>query len=349
MKGNLIKKIVKRSLIALLFFILIINIPITSLNHTETTNDYNNWMKDNLSSDTLLIETKMLGAHDAFSSEINYASVPDVSADSIMTGLPGALLKGYLIKQSITQKTDSEGLLKNGVRYFDVRLTYNDGDWVTKHNFVSGDFTLIASNLVNYLETYQGEFLILDFQHIDGLDYSSETDYQIFLTMLDDVGLLEYEYVNNTKLLGEITYGDITNNATTSKVIIIDKFTKTDKETYLYESTIRSSWANTDSFTETMTFLNEESSYVASTSDLDNSFKVMQAVLTTQMDPQGIVDSLVSWSLIARADEFNNYLITTDDFNNLLETLPIVMVDYANCNTDDFVDNIMTIIIDANN
>ncbi len=348
MKGKLIKQIIKRTLLALLFFILIINIPLTNLSHNETTNDYNNWMKANLKNDLLLVDTKMLGAHDAFSSEINYASPPDISADSIMTGLPGAFLKGYLIKQSVTQKTDVNGLLKNGVRYLDIRLTYDDDTWVTKHNFVSSDFIKIANDIVAYLDTYQGEFLILDFQHIDGLDYTSDTDYQIFLEMLEDTTLLNYQYVNSNKALGEITYGDITNNKTTSKVIIVDKFTKQDKETYLYDETIRSSWANTDSFANTITFLNDEASYIKNTTTLDNSFKVMQAVLTTQMTPKGIVDSLVSWSLIARAEDFNNYLITNEDFIDLMTVLPIVMVDYANCNADDFVDNIMEMIIEAN-
>ena len=348
MKGNLISKIIKRTLLALLFFILIINIPLTNLKHLETTNDYNNWMKDNLKNDTLLVETKMLGAHDAFSSEINYTSPPDVSADKIMTGLPGALLKGYLIKQSVTQKTDVNGLLKNGVRYLDIRLTYDNDTWVTKHNFVSSDFIKIADDLVTYLNTYQGEFLILDFQHIDGLDYNSDTDYQTFLKMLEDTTLLDYQYVDSNKSLGEITYQEITNNKTTSKIIIIDKFTKQNKETYSYNETIRSSWANTDNFANTVTFLNDEASYIKSTTTLDDSFKVMQAVLTTQMTPKGIVDSLVSWSLIARAEDFNNYLINNEAFDDLMEVLPIIMVDYANCNTNDFVDNIMEKIIEAN-
>ena len=348
MKGKIVKKILKRISILLLLFIIIVNIPLISINHHETTNNYNNWMKDNLSNDAYLVDIKMLGAHDAFSSDINYFSAPDISADSIMTGIPGTLLKGYLVKQSVTQTTDTLGLLKNGVRYFDIRLTYDDGDWVTKHNFVSSDFNTITADFVSYLELYQGEFLTLDFQHIDGLDYNNDADYQIFIKMLEDSNLLAYQYVNNDKLLGEITYGDITNNGLNSKIIIIDKFTKDTKETYSYESTIRSSWANTDSFSETLAFLKEESIYVNSSGSLDNSFKVMQAVVTTQMSPQGIINSLTTWSLIERASNFNNYLISNQDFDIILDSLPIIMIDYANSNANSFVDNVMEIIINAN-
>ena len=167
--------------------------------------------------------------------------------------------------------------------------------------------------------------------------------------MLSDSGLLDYQYKNDSLQPGEITYGDITNNSVNSKIIIIDKFTKEAKDTYYYKSTICSSWANTDNFGRLLAFLLDESTYVESTDSLDNSFAVMQAVLTTQMSPQGIVDSLASWSLIARASNFNNYLISDQNFNVILDSLPIIMVDYANCNIDNFVENIMEIIINANN
>ncbi len=344
----MIIKILKKFGITILLLLIIINIPIVSINHNDSTNNYNNWMKENLDNDIHLIDIKMLGAHDAFSSDINFLSSPDISADSIMKGIPGTLLKGYLVRQSVTQVTDVEGLLQNGVRYFDIRLTYNEGNWNTKHNYISSDFYVIIADFINYLETYHGEFLILDFQHIDGLDYNNNEDYQIFIEMLTTSGLLDYQYINNTKELGEITYGDLTNNGENSKIIIIDKFTKEEKATYDYDLSIRSSWANTDNFDSALEFLLEESNTVESSNDLNNSFKVMQGVVTTQMSLNGLTSSLISWSLIERAENFNNYLISDQNFNTIINSLPIIMVDYANSNDNNFVDKIMNIIIENN-
>ncbi len=342
------KKILIRIGILLLLFVVVINIPIITVKYEGTSDDYSNWMKENLDNEIHLVDIKMLGAHDAFSSDINYFSKVDVSADSIMRGIPGTLLKGYLVRQSVTQITDTEGLLKSGVRYFDIRLTYNEDKWVTKHNYVSSDFDKITEDIVDYLETYQGEFLILDFQHINGLDYSNDEDYQIFIDMLTDSGLFDYNYTSGTKQLGEITYGDITSDKVESNVIIIDKFTKEEKSTYYYESSIRAEWANMDDFSDTLEFLLEESNLVATSTELDNSFKIMQAVTTTQMSLSGIKNSLLSWSLIVRASHFNTYLITHDDFETINDHLPIIMVDYSNSDIDDFVDQVMTIIIEKN-
>ena len=243
---------------------------------------------------------------------------------------------------------DTLQLLNSGVRYLDIRLTYNNGEWTTKHNFTSSSFDSIASDIVEYLNEHDGEFLILDFPHINGLDYDSVEDYQIFLDMLEETGLFAFNYTNDLKELGEITYFDITNNKTSSSVIIVDKFRSESKETYLYETTIRSNWANNDSFSGTVQFLKQESELINESSEFDNSFKVMQAVTTMQKSLPGVLNSLTTYSLIERASDFNNYLIMHDDFEEIFNELPIIMVDYSNTNEDGFLDNIMQLIIDAN-
>ena len=178
-----------------------------------------------------------------------------------------------------------------------------------------------------------------------GLDYENTDDYQLFEQMLLDKELLDYAYnVNN---LSNLTYGEITSNGTESKVIIISKFTNSNDEILFYEDSIRSNWADSDDFDYVLNFLEDESVFVNS-EDLYDRFRVMQAVTTMQMSGSGILKALMNWSLVNRAKSFNNYLIEYDEFEELLEELPIVMVDYANCNTKKFNENIMEIIMDFN-
>jgi hypothetical protein len=85
-----------------------------------------------------------------------------------------------LVKQAKTQSGDVSQLLTGGVRYLDIRLSYLDDIWYTKHNYISGEFESIALNIISFLESNQGEFLILDFQHINGVSYDSLEDYMLF-------------------------------------------------------------------------------------------------------------------------------------------------------------------------
>lgn len=342
------KKLFIIILLFVLVFIITINIPVIQINHQESENDYSNWMKENIVNDIDILDLKMLGAHDAFSSEINIFSKADIYSDSIMKGVTGTLLKGFLVRQSVTQIGDTQELLKSGVRYFDIRLTYEDGKWTTKHNFTSSDFSDIIEDFVKYLKEYDGEVLVLDFQHIGGLEYDSDEDYKIFYDMLEQSGLLEYNYTNELKTLGQIKYNEITLNKTQSNVIIIDKFTKEDKETYHYDKSILSNWPNNDNFEQTIQFLVEESIDVNNLGDYEDAFIVMQAVTTIQMSLPGIAKAIKTWSLVERAESFNNYLLEHEDFPVLLESYQIIMVDYANSNSKGFVDNIMEVIIDLN-
>ena len=316
MKRPISKRILRALLIFLLTIIglvIIINIPIITLSHKSSKTDYSNWMADTLENNQLIVDTAMLGAHDAFTNEIDILSKLDpYETNSIMQGATGVLVKGFITKQAITQISDADTLLKAGVRYLDIRLSYTEGQWITKHNYLSGDFEPITVQLTTFLEDNPGEFLILDFQHVSGVEYSSLDDYNLFIQMLDNYGLLDYAHIVND--LSTLTYGDITSNGTESRIIIISKFDN---------SNIRSSWADSDDFDYVINFLEEEADFVE-TESIYGKLRVMQAVTTMQMSGSGIANALSSWSLINRAKKFNAYLLEYEHFETFLNELPII-------------------------
>lgn len=349
----MMKKLVKRVFKILLIFILtilslvvLINVPIIHFGHEATEQDYSNWMSENLDDTILVKDIAMLGAHDAFANEINiFSELDPYESNSIMQGLTGILVKGFIVKQSVTQISEASTLLERGVRYLDIRLTYDEENWWTKHNYLSGEFSPIAGQIKSFLDKNPGEFLILDFQHISGVDYADEDDLALFMNMLEDTHILDYAYAVND--LSTLTYGDLTSNGTESKVIIISKFEGSETLMLEYEDNIRSKWADSDDFAYIIELLQGEADEIESSSDM-NRFRVMQAVSTMQMSGSGIIKALTSWSLINRARNFNDYLLNYDNFELLLPYLPIVMVDYADTNYQSFHDNLMEIIIDFN-
>ncbi len=348
-KKSISKRIIKGFMVLILTIIalvLVINIPVFTLNNNISNTDYSNWMSETLDGDELIKDIAMLGAHDAFSNKITIASPLDpYETNSIMQGATGLLVKGFIVRQSRTQMSDASTLLKAGVRYLDIRLSYSNDTWYTKHNYLSEEFLPILDEIKTFVEENPGEFLILDFQHISGIDYSSATDYQVFYDMLSDSGILDYAM--NINDLETLTYGTLTNNKTEGKVIITTKFESSTGLILPYQDTIRSEWADSDDFEYIYQFLETEGSAIQS-ANINDRFRVMQGVSTMQMTGDGIVNSLKTWSLINRAKDFNVYLIRQPNFTDLLVEMPIIMVDYANSNTNNFNEDIMQIIMDFN-
>lgn len=337
-------KIFKRVILVLLIFILMINIPIITLNKVENDVTYENWMSETLDYSDRVVDVAMLGAHDAFSEEIHYFSdIDPYNNDSVFEGIPGMLLKGYLVKQSKTQTSNVTDLLYSGVRYFDIRLSYTEENWVTKHNYVSSEFEPIAEDITEFLTDNPGEFLVLDFQHIHGISYDSFAGRKAFKTMLLAFNLMDYTTIVDD--VATLTYGELTNNGTESKLIIIAPLDYEEKSVLNYDDSIRSNWPNSDDFNSIFEYLTSEAE--SAESELDK-FRVMQAVTTMQLSLEGFYNSITSWSLINRADQFNPLLLEQENFIDMLETLPIVMVDNADSNKNNFHEDIIELIIEFN-
>jgi len=353
-------------LLIVLALLVTLNFPVaTFLKHT-TTQSYDTWMSETLSNEDRVIDVAMLGAHDAFTSEMDvFSPVDELSADSIQTGAVGLLIKGFSYKQSKTQVSDVTTLLNAGIRYFDIRLTFDldTNTWWTVHTYFSTPFETVLDDINAFLEEHPGEFLVLDIQHVYSVNpIISSTPLLQIHNLFDDSGVLDYAYPDDIKPLNEITYGDVTNNGTEAGVIILSKFDEVDSSFFLYQSSIRSAWANTDSLDSLYAFLGEEAEKIQNHEALtgnqvsDNTvaidslegFRVMQGVLTMQMSGGGIIEAALRWSLLERAMNVNVSLIEHEDFQVWLEVMPICMVDYANSTKDGFLDNVMEIIINFN-
>jgi hypothetical protein len=346
---NLIKKILIFTFLTLIFILSIINAPIFFASDKLSEIDYSDYMKDSLEFDQKLVEIALLGAHDAFSYDIDINSRVDIkSSESLMQGFVGRLIKGFSVRQSKTQMVGVQELLKSGVRYFDMRVSYNEEEetYYTVHNYFSTPLDLVLSQIKQFLEEHPTEFIIIDLQHAYGVDYQSESSFLTIDSYFDESGVYEYAYPKTEKALDLITYGDLTKESTKAGLIIFSKFKDSNDYFWDYETNIRSSWANEGSFAEVYDFLQSESDYIKNNPESHSQLKIMQAVTTMELSLEGIFNSFKSWSLLNRAESFNNFLIQEENFQDLLDYLPIVMVDYTS--EIKFNERIMEIIIDHN-
>jgi len=361
--GKRILRLILMLLTVVVVLVLTLNFPVTNFQNVRSANDYSDWMEETLVSDQLVIDVAMLGAHDAFTADMGlFSPVDNLSADSIQKGAVGLLIKGFSLRQSRTQVSSATTMLESGVRYFDVRLSFNNKEsaWYTSHTYFSADFAQILGEIKLFLDDHPGEFLILDLQHIYGADYENDEDLLEIHDLLQASGILDYAYQEGSKNLDEVTYGDVTGDKTHGGVIIVAKFIGEDVHIWNYASAIRSAWPNSDSESAVFSYLDAEASLIEAGEaltgnqmadngdaiDSRNAFRVMQAVLTMQMSGEGILEGLKTWSLLERAKDFNCDLVANANFDTWLEAMPIVMVDYADTNQDGFLDDVMARIVD---
>jgi len=369
---KLLKIILKTVLtLVLLVIVLLLSLNVTApfLKHVSTANDYSDWMGETLADSARIIDVAMLGAHDAFTANINiFSAIDEASADSIQTGLTGQLIKGFSVKQSRTQVSDATTLFEAGVRYFDIRLTYNESEeaWYTTHTYFSEPFLDVLMQINDFLDAHPTEFVLLDIQHVNGVDLEDATAmtdaYDEIKALFIESGVEEHCYKADQLPLSQITYGDITVNQTQGGCLAMTKLLSPDALFFDYGASVRSAWPNTDDTETALAFLETEAMTIALAAamtgnqmsenplavDSLGAFRIMQAVLTMQMNVDGILQAIGEWTLLNRAVSFNAALLESPHFEAWLIAMPVVMVDYANGNQADWNDRVMTILLEFN-
>lgn len=357
-----LKLVMMMLLIVLLDVILIATLPINLWAHEASKAQYQNWMEETIDNDTKLIDIKMLGAHDAFSSKTSYSSSVDKAlvkskdtTASLASSPVNFLYKGIFIRLMKAQQSNATTLLKQGVRYLDVRLTYNvdKEDWYTTHTFLS-DNAKEAFNEVNlFLEANKKEIIIFDIQHVydertdDGK--ANENSYKEVKQLLIDTNLYEKAVDFTNTSLNEMTYGKALEDSSSGKVVLIMKNNLLDGKILDYNTSIRSNWANTIDDDTLINFIEKEVNDIKDDIAEMSKFRVMQAQKTAQISSlNGIYQTIMSYSLLSMARKSNNMVLNNEKFDEYIEVLPIFMVDYSDTNHGNFNDLVMDKIIDSN-
>lgn len=354
MKKGALKKVIA---LFLVFVLIIILKPYDKAAKAEYSVG-RNFMKNNVPFDKKLSEIYMLGAHDALTYNITLNIDTSQQASEDGGDLQYLPLLVNNVKYVKAQDADAKTLLENGVRYFDIRLSYDQssGKWRSSHSFFAGEFAEEAAKIKEFLDENKGEIVILDFQWVydsraqddpstsaSEKGYGNANSYEEIRRIMLNLGLWNYVYNTQNKYPNELTYGQVTNNGTESKVIILTKATNrasTSTSSYYpqamwrgyYKSQadnarLRSTWHNVSRLTNLISGINSEANTIASTTTYNKMFRVMQAQTNTVVDLSRLSINLVD--LIGDAPQIHKGVYEHESFYSWLEKMPIYMVDYA--------------------
>lgn len=303
------------------------------------------------SMDTKIIDIAMLGAHDAFSSDIKFSSKPNKNEEGISNNkLVNAVAKGLCVRMSKAQVASAKEMLYAGVRYFDVRVTKIGDTYYTYHGYLSNKLEVYVKDIVEFLSSHPGEFIIFDIQYF----YTEEGAcgnlgkevYQELFDYLDTLGLMQYVVGDTSKEINTLTYGDLTSQGMKAGVLMMTKSWSFDTVYYrdkdasyekmYYESTF-SYWHEKNKTSDMLKSINELNSYIEENDTLKQYLRINQAQKTGFIMSGAIVRSLFGWSLINMANNFNKVLVSDEArFKEWLVNMPIFMVDYVTSNKGDF-------------
>ncbi len=333
----------------------------TSFVSTKKNDQYEYTLNGVISEDSnpRVVDIAFLGAHDAFTDGISFTSKRDTTQSGILgNAAVHTLGKGVVVRLSKTQNASAKEMLYAGTRYFDVRISEIDGVYYTAHSAISDKLEVYVQDIVDYLDDHVGEIIIFDIQHFytaDGENYELSSEvYSDLLTYMSTItnesgkSILDYCYYDSTTdSLGSLTYNEVTQDRTTSAVIMMAKVEGI-KEFYprdgdaSYEITeytsVRSLWHETNSMGDLFSGIQMEYEYLVENYDSYSSvFRVNQAQRTGFLSSAKLINSLFEWDLLNMAQKTNAKIIENEErFKNWLTVMPIVMVDYVTSNKSNF-------------
>ncbi len=332
------------------------------LAHAEDSGEW--FFRNNVPNYARLIELHMLGAHDAFTAGLNENSDPDTANIKLENNPIGSSAlaadnntwKSLALNMSKAQSADVETMLNKGVRYFDVRLSRykNGGEFYTTHGRISDQLTGpggIARKIAAWAKNHPGEIIILDFQSLADIHNGSnasatQQSWKDLINKLAEDGVTQYVYTRNGSV-NTYTYGSLTNNGTRPAIVLIGQVTGSwadnrfinrrndDGDSTKDDGYVRSYWTNTyGGYEKIMESLSQEIDYLQNNSDR---FYYRLRVMQAQTTPSAFdIFNNPPPNLLADADKNNPKIINDPRYDAWSEILPILLVDNATTDSEDF-------------
>ncbi len=292
----------------------------------------------------LIQDIALLGAHDAFSHDIQLFSPvdPGESPDALVSQTPlRFFMGGVFVRYAKAQTVGTQKLLERGVRYFDVRVSFHESEWVTKHGLISNQLHHYLLPIISFLNDHPGEFVILDFQHV----YLANQTYSDLITSIDSMtvdnqSLFDFIHYSTQTPIHALTYDDVTQGKTQGGVVLLLNTSEEESDYRHYsrkaiDGNIRSTWHNTANLNTLISRIHDEHEAIKALPER-TFLSVNQAQRTSDFSLSGIADTLIGWSLITMAKVGNIRLLQEENWMDWLSTMPIFMVDFATSNHDGF-------------
>jgi len=118
------------------------------------------------------------GSHNSFTFDLDKTCqlAPDApDAINNLVKFFGPLAKSIVHSWSTNQSLSTEGQLRAGIRYFDIRIGAKPGteQLFAVHGLYGPAITSCLADLSQFLDSHPKEIVVLDFNHFYGLDSSA--------------------------------------------------------------------------------------------------------------------------------------------------------------------------------
>ncbi|MDR1805870.1 MAG: hypothetical protein LBQ80_03755 [Clostridium sp.] len=326
------------------------------IDETVTENDYSRILQENITGNPRVVDIAMLCAHDAFSNKITSQSPLDPNDENqiLDNSVLRAIVGGVFARQAKAQKSNGYELATRGVRYFDVRVCYDDGVWQNMHSFISAPFEENLRYLLRFLSENPGEMLVVDIQHHKPQPLTSQ-DMIDFIGTVEEDGKSLWDYVSydpNEISLGELRFKDVTKDGAGVVVLIKTeqyegcKFYEYVGEqnesggigSYVEGVSVRANWHNKPKVEQIIEGIEKEYAYLTENFELyKNTFRANQSQTTAPLD----LGLFPYWSLLHDAEESNNVILAQPDFDKWLEVMPVLWTNNSDTMVDGYNDNVI--------
>lgn len=324
-----------------------------------------------------IVDLALLGSHNSFTHLITKDGKVAEKCSKTVRFLGGKILKNFTARYAKTQVVGAYEQLMAGVRFFDVRLHYDNNTFMTKHFFTSGEFADILKDILKFLAENKGEVIVFRFYNknyydkgqphlidfIKSVSYEGKTllDYLHYKTR--DIGHFDYANITATPYkaqafekdnnynknegiyLTDLTYNDVTKNGKESGIVMYGwerKENQTIPHYFYADGSERANWLNTSITAEALVKIDKEGEIIERYSDITKHlFRVNQANLNLSAHTlKHFFYTLKGRSLLKMATEFNSIFIERQNFEDLLAKMPCLSMDYVTSNTNDFNNNV---------
>lgn len=312
--------------------------------------------------DPRIVDIAMLGGHGVSSYNVQAGGKFGLSDAGGAMAKFDPLIKGFTFRFTKTQMVDVKTLLKQGVRYMQIKCSrYSDGTWWAEHAILSVPLETVIKDILDFLASTKGEVLLPMFEPVylgEGGKISDLTDY-IASVKSNGRSLLDYVHYEAVNVMhadgvegvkiGDLRYNDVTLNGKESGVVLINSpdEKRLDRD-YIYDCNGEYDKyffdEDTNAFhpwhhrfdSDLLLDMIDAAAKRASEPRYADMLRVnqTQGSFNTHIEDVGIM--IGRWSLIDFANYHNPRVLDDPRFDEWLKVMPIVHTDYSNCNNKDF-------------
>ena len=332
-------------------FSILISSPITTYSKSSY-NDHSHFFRDIVSQNSefknvSLTKISMLGSHDALSDKIDYYSAPNKSEDNIVNNsLLRFLGKGMMVRLARAQSEDVYKQLCAGARYLDVRVCNVDGIFYNSHGLISEEFGNNLKLILKFLDDNPGEFILFNInKYYEGNSNFNELEEFIKTVKYNNKNLFDYVNYQNINSFSKLTYSNITDDGKKAGVVL---FSQADNRSGIFSlldsNDIISNWHHEIDSNTLIKKIKEE---CIKEKNMDIKYlRINQA--QTSPSTKDAFKTVTSWSLLHHAKEHNVNLLGQPDIKDIIDSIPIYMVDYVTCGYKDFNNRIIDLLSERN-